>query len=373
MQWLPMRPNRHTSIAWLGLALLAAAGCGGLPASEAEPTPLPIVADLTGITAEGRLEPVRFVSLSPGVDGLVSELLVHEGEQVQAGQLIARIDGADASTLALAQANAALELSSAHQAVRTAQNELDAYPLPRIFAGLTAEQAARTWLEELDAAREAFAPFKETSRKGLRRRDAFQTLVYPSLPNRVLYDTGEYEGVALEYKKRVDVARTNYTKAVQWLQLDSALASAQARVADAQRRVDHLNDQAAAYASAGTLAALATAEMRAPFAGTVTELNLEVGEAAKAGVAAVTVADFSGWILRTADLTEIDVVSIREGMPATIVLDALPDVEFGGSVLHVDLGYSDRQGDIVYPVEVLLSGGNSGLRWGMTAEITFDG
>jgi multidrug resistance efflux pump len=312
------------------------------------------------------------VALAPTIEGLVSEVLVSEGQQVQAGQLIAVIDGANARSLEAAQASIALELSSAHQAVRSAQNELDAYPVPRIFFGLTAEQAARTWLAELDSASEAFAPYEDSSRQGLKPRHAFPNLVYPSLPGRVLYDTGEYGGLALEYKKRVDVARANYTKAVQWLQLDSALAAAQARLSDAQRRYDRLNDQALAYSSTGTLAALATAEIRAPFSGTVTQLDLEVGEAARAGIAVVTVADFSGWLVKTTDLTEIDVVGIKEGMPVRVILDSLPDTEFGGSVLHVDLGYTDRQGDIVYPVDVLLSGSNSGLRWGMTAEVKFE-
>jgi multidrug resistance efflux pump len=367
-----MKAKRLAWIFFLSLAVMASAGCGGLPASQAGPTPLPVVADLSGITAEGRLEPVRYVSLAPTVDGLVSEVLVREGEQVQAGQLIARIDGANALTLESAQASIGLELGGAHQAVRSAQNQLDDYPLPRIFVGLTAEQAARTWLTELDAAREVFAPYADSSRKGLRPRHAFPNLVYPSLPGRVLYDTGEYDGLAFEYKKRVDVARTNYTKAVQWLQLDSALAAAQARLSEAQRRYDRLNDRALAYASAGTLASLATAEIRAPFPGTITQLNLEVGEAATAGMAAVTVADLSGWIVKTTDLTEIDVVTIKEGMPVIVILDAFPDTEFGGSVLHVDLGYADRQGDIVYPVDVLLGGSNAGLRWGMTAEVTFE-
>jgi multidrug resistance efflux pump len=367
-----MKANRLAWIAFVSLAVVAGAGCGETPASQAGPTPLPVVADLSGITAEGRLEPVRYVSLAPTVDGLVSEVLVREGEQVQAGQLIARIDGAHALTLESAQASIALELSSAHQAVRTAQDELDAYRLPRIFVGLTAEQAARTWLTELDAAMEAFAPYRDSSRKALKPRHAFPNRVYPGLPGRVLYDTGEYDGLALEYKKRVDAARANYTRAVQWLQLDSALAAAQARLSDAQKRYDRLNDQALAYASAGTVAALATAEIRAPFSGTITQLDLEVGEAAGAGIGAVTVADFSGWIVKTTDLTEIDVVSIKEGMPVRVILDSLPDTEFGGSVLHVDLGYTDRQGDIVYPVDVLLGGSNAGLRWGMTAEVTFE-
>lgn len=367
-----MKANRLVCIAFLGLGVVAGAGCGAVPASQPGPTPLPVVADLSGITAEGRLEPLRFVALAPAIDGLVNEVLVSEGQQVQAGQLLAEIDGVNARSLEAAQASIAQELSSAHQAVRTAQNELDAYPLPRIFVGLTAEQAARTWLKELDAASEAFAPYEDSSRKGLKPRNAFPNLVYPGLPGRVLYDTGEYDGLALEYKKRVDLARANYTRAVQWLQLDSALAVAQAHLADAQRRYDHLNDQALSYASAGTVGALATAEIRAPFSGTVTKLDLQVGEAARAGIAVVTLADFSGWIVKTTDLTEIDVVSVQEGMSVSVVLDSLPEAEFGGSVLHVDLGYTDRQGDIVYPVDVLLSGSNSGLRWGMTAQVTFE-
>jgi multidrug resistance efflux pump len=224
----------------------------------------------------------------------------------------------------------------------------------------------------LDAASKAFAPYKDSSRKGLKPRNAFPNLVYPGLPGRALLDSGEYDGVALEYKKRVDVARTNYTKAVQWLQLDSALAVAQARVADAETRYERLNDPGLSLASAGTVGALATAEIRAPFSGTVTQLDLEVGEAARAGIAAATLADFSGWIVKTTDLTEIDVVSVEDGMPVSVILDSLPDTQFGGSVLHIALGYSDRQGDIVYPVEVLLNSSHPGFRWGMTAEVTFE-
>ena len=51
-----------------------------LPTAAAHPTPLPVVADLSGVTAEGRLEPVRFVELSPAWIGLVSEVPVIEGE-----------------------------------------------------------------------------------------------------------------------------------------------------------------------------------------------------------------------------------------------------------------------------------------------------
>jgi len=359
---------------WIGIAgtaVLFAAGCLRSSGLQAGPTPLPVVADLSGITAEGRLEPIRFVNLSPSLTGLVSEVLVSEGEMVDAGQVLARLEDVQAETLESAQTQAALELGEAYEAVRIAQAELDDLGLPRIFSGQTAEQATRTWLAEFDAANKVFAPYRESSRKTLKPRTAFSGWVYPSLPHRVVYDTKEYDGVALVYKKRVDVALTNYTKALQWLQLDAKCTGAKARLADAQRRYDALHDPSMASASAGARAALATAEIRAPFAGTITTMNLKVGEAARAGANAATLADFSSWVIRTTDLTELDVVSIEAGMPVTALLDSMPDLSFSGSVLDVDLQFSDRQGDIVYPVRILLSEADPGMRWGMTAEVTF--
>ena len=367
-----MKAGSPAFLLLLTVAASLAASCGAAPARQAPPTPLPVVAYLTGVTAEGRLEPLRFVTLATSVDGIVSEVSVLEGQRVDAGEILARLDSTNAQTLEAAQAKAALELSSAYQAVRTAQNELDAYPLPRIFVGLTAEEAARKWLAELDTARGAFAPYRDTGRKTLKPSSAFPNLVYPSLPRRVQLDTGEYDDMAMVYKKQVDVALMNYTRAVMWLQFDSALATAKARLMDAQRRYDSLHDTALSDVGAGTRSALATAEIRAPFDGTVTSMDLKVGEVVTAGLAVATVADLSGWIVETTDLTEIDVMSIHEGLPVTISLDSLPDAAFSGNVRSVDLSYSDRQGDIVYPVSILLAESHPGMRWGMTAQVTFD-
>jgi multidrug efflux pump subunit AcrA (membrane-fusion protein) len=330
------------------------------------------VADLSGVTAEGRLEPVRFVKLSPSVDGQVGEVLVAEGERVDAGQLIARLESASGLDLEGARTKAAIELGAAYEALRIAQDEFDVYPVPRIFVGLTPEEAARVWLEELDAARIAFEPYKDTSRKGLRSRDAFSWFVYPSLPHRVLYDTGEYQGLAKEYKKRVDVAWANYTKAVDWLKLDAALEMAKARLADAQGRYADLHDASLAVETAGTRSGLARAEIRAPFAGTITNLALKIGEVATAGTHVATIADLTSWVVKTVDLTEIDVVSVESGMPVTVLVDAIPAETFSGRVIAINLGYTDRRGDIVYRATIRLAELDPAMRWGMTAEVRFD-
>lgn len=337
-----------------------------MPGRQAVPTVVPIVVDMGGITAEGRVEPRRFTSIASDTDGLVSQVLAKEGDQVQAGQIIVRLDGGTTRSLEAAQAAASVELSAAYEAARVAQAKLDAYPMPRIFVGLTAEQAARNWLEALDAARVGFQPYEGSSRKTLKPNH-----IFPSLPRRIWFDTNEYKQMAREYKKKLDIAWVNYRKATAWLALEADLESAKARLAQAQKNSAGLQDSSLSTATAGARAALANAEVRAPFAGTITNLDLGVGEVVSAGDAVVTIGDFSSWVVKTTDLTEIDVVNIGDGQPVTVFLDSVPGAHFRGSVQSISQSYTERQGDVVYAATVLLQEQSPLMRWGMTAHVSF--
>ena len=327
---------------------------------------MPAVPELSGVTVEGRLEPVHFVNLALNADGLVDEVLVSQGDQVVAGQLLLRLETSGTQTLAEARSHAAVELGGAQEAVRVAQKELDGYPLPRIFVGLTAQQAAQIWLDTLDSARADFAPYVYTSRKTLKPNHH----IFPSLPRRIWFDTGEYSNVAKEYNKQVDVAWMNYRKAVEWLMLDSALETAKARLLEARTNYDGLQDAASTETTAGVRGALADSELRAPFAGTITNLDTKLGEHVSSGQPVATLGDFSSWIVKTTDLTEIDVVNVAAGEPVKVTLDAVPGREFDGRVLGIDLNYSERQGDIVYAATILLGEHDPQMRWGMTAQVT---
>jgi multidrug resistance efflux pump len=345
---------------------ISVAGCASMRARQPSPTPLPVVPDLGGVTAEGRLEPVRYVDLATNTDGQVKEVLGKEGEDIAAGEVIATIDSRQARSLDAAEAGVALDLGNAYQAVRTAQRAFDEYPVPRIFIGLSPEQAAEAWLAELQAARAAFAPYEDTSRKTLKPNHFF-----PHLPRRVVLDTGEYEGVAKEYKKRVDVAWANYTKAIQWLTLASALESAEADLQVAQSRFDSLQDASMSESTAGTRAALANAEVRAPYAGKITNFDLKPGQSVSAGQSVATIADFTNWVVKTTNLTEIDVISIRNGQAVHVTIDALPGLELDGRVTSIAQNYSERQGDIVYTATIVLGEVDPAMRWGMTAQVDF--
>ena len=332
--------------------------CGSGTSAIATPTQIPIVPADNASTSEGRVEPIHYAQIALNASGLVSEVLSKEGDEVEAGQVIAKIQNSQTQTLESAQANALQKLNDSFQVARDAQYKLDKFNIPADFSGMTPIQAAEQTLDNLNAARDAFEPYKNLSDLKLEHGNQ-------------LIDTGVYRSTAKMYKKRLDLTWEKYRKAVQWLELESSMETAKTQLAQAQKDYDSLQDPSFAEDTAGTRAALANAEVRAPFAGTLTNLDLKVGEFAASGQPVLTVADLSGWVVKTTDLTEIDVVNLSEGQPVDITLDAIPNVTLKGNILSISQNYTERQGDIVYKVTVLLTDKNPAIRWGMTAKLKF--
>ncbi len=332
------------AIILIALSLLLSA-CG-MP-SNASPTPTAIptvVADKT-IVSDGRLEPIRYADIALNASGLVSEVLVKEGDQVKPGQVIARLEGTQTKSLEDAKVAAQEELNAAYEGTRQAQLALDNFDVPNEFSGQTPNEAVDATLQKVNDARAAYEPYKD-------------------------YNTNNQ--TAREKKRQLDDAWSKYRRAIQWMDLSTTLEAAQARLADAKANSDSLNDPNFSEATAGRRAALANAELRAPFGGTIMSLKIKAGEFASSGQAAVTLADTSKWVVKTTDLTEIDVVKLSEGQPVTVKLDAIPGKELKGNILLIGQSYSENQGDIVYEVTVLLTESDPAMRWGMTAETSFE-
>lgn len=325
------------------IATLLLTACGAATATP-QATPIPTVIADTAIISEGRLEPMRYAEIALNASGLISEVLVIEGEQVKAGQLIASLESSAAKTLEAAQTDASQELTASYQAVRDAQFSLDNFDVPSDFTSLTPTQAVSQTIEKLNAARASYEPYKYLGNNSTGR----------------------------EYKKRLDDAWSKYRKAIQWMELKTISETANTRLAQAQKDYDMLQDPSFAEDTAGARAALVNAELRAPFAGVITKLGLKVGEFASAGQPVITIADTSSWVVKTTDLTEIDVVKLKEGQPVIVTLDAIPDLKLKGNVLSIGQSYSQNQGDVVYEVTVLLTDKNPSMRWGMTAAVKFE-
>jgi HlyD family secretion protein len=109
----------------------------------------------------------------------------------------------------------------------------------------------------------------------------------------------------------------------------------------------------------------------APFDGIVADVNVKAGEQATVETRAVSVADFSSWIVETTDITELEVVKLSVGQTVALVPDALPDLTLNGTVTEISQAYTQQGGDILYTVHITVKDADPRLKWGMTVEATF--
>lgn len=373
---------KNKVIVALALLGLFAAACGA-PTPAAEATHIPTVQADDTIIAEGRLEPIKFTQVSLNASGLVSALPIEEGDQVAAGDVLAVVQSEEAQTLDDARAKAGQELTEAYEEFRDAQSRLDDFDIPNRWEGMTPTEAVADTLVKLNQARAEFEPYKHLSEKYLNYGEPGVDLSEMSpeeLEEHFKHlEAEKYQeeerpvtGAPRIKKKALDEAWELYRIAIRWLDLETEFQNAQARVANAEADFNALQDGDFSLDTAGLRAILASAELRAPHAGVITNLDLKVGEFASTGSPVVTIADISKWLIKTSDLTEIDVVDVSEGQPVTVKLDAIPGVEFKGHVLSISQEYSENQGDVVYEVTILLTDIDPAMRWGMTAVVTFE-
>lgn len=154
----------------------------------------------------------------------------------------------------------------------------------------------------------------------------------------------------------VELAQTAVTRA------ETAVTQAEAGVAQAEAALL----QAQANVQAAELA-LARMTLHAPFAGTVANIQPELGELVAPGVPVLSLADLGAWLVETTDLTELDVVNIQPGDQVELQVDAIPDETLRGVITDIDSVATPARGDVTYVVTIELGDTSDlPLRWGMT-------
>ncbi len=342
----------HKLLITLTCIVLLSTACSGVGNPTATPEVIPtVIADNT-ITAEGRLEPIQYGEIVFTTSGIVSEVLVKEGQTVKKDETLVRVGGVSDASYAAAQ----LELANAEKALNDLLNS---------SSGDLAQAVI-----DLKEAKEDF-------------REAEQYLSYLKYSKKVpisesfLYYINTRKGY--DYRIRTKFSKGPAPKV--WItEAENDLALKKAKMEAAQRKYDRMKDngvdtQQLALREAELNVArtrLASLTVVAPFDGVIADLPAKAGNSVKTGDVAVTVADFSDWLVKTTDLTEIDVVQLEEGQPVTVALDALPGKELKGLILSIETTYTENQGDVTYEVSVLLDEVHPAMRWGMTASVVFE-
>ncbi|OQY32880.1 MAG: hypothetical protein B6I38_04115 [Anaerolineaceae bacterium 4572_5.1] len=367
---------------------LALSACG----AEETPTPEPMeTININSVVAEGHILPAQDVRLNFSARGKVAEILVEEGEMVVKDQVIIRLADREQTEASLRAAE--LELTTAQQAyddfVRTGelatanawQNYMDAQiaraDAEREWEKLNTDDLeddvddARANLsdreEDLQDAQDDWDKYKDLDEDNTKRKNAKDDLEDAQEDvNEALRDLEEairdLDGVRAkldaalateaeakrEYESRADNGLDPDEKAL----LEARLANAKAQVAAAENALDGY-------------------ELKAPFDGTITDVNVEVGQLVGTELWAAQIADLSTFYVETSDLTELEVVKVYEGQPVEIVPDALPELTLDGKVESVGQSFQTQAGDVVYRVKIRLDDFDTALRWGMTVEVTF--
>ena len=376
--------------------LLLSACQGSLVTPTAEPEAdeefVPVV------SATGVVVPAQWAALSMASPGIVAELLVSVDEKVSAAQVLLRLDGEDqlraavsAAEFELASAQEVLDVlyenpemrtAQASQAIVDAQRAID--DAQKRVNNLVTEsdpddidQARATVVlakNKLDNALEDYNPYANKPEDNLTRA---------TLLSRVAQSRDLYEAAVRRLNNLLGDAN-----ALDLQEAQSNLGLAEARLVTAQRDFeilkagpdpDNIALAKARLASAqdqltAAKAAQEDLELRAPFAGTVSELSVRQNEWVVPGQPIILLADLSNLQVETTDLNEIDVAQIEVGDSVVVTFDALPGVEVKGKVVRIASKSSPGAG-VNYKVVVELEEIPPQLRWGMTVflDIAVDG
>lgn len=281
------------------------------------------------VTASGEIVAQRYANIGSNVMGRLVELRVREGDRVEAGQVLARIDPVQAASAADAAAASrqALEADArgAADQVRTAQADLD---------------AARARAVDAD---QVLARARDLRGSGLIAQADLDAAVAAA-----------------------DLAAAQVASAA------SAVERAmQAREAAARRVAQARADEARARDSLDKTA------ITAPVAGVVTRLEVEEGEMVVIGVqnqpgtTLMTVSDLSA-IIAEVKVAEADVLRLALDQPATVTLEAMPGVQFAGRVVEIGASALPQTGTQAaareFRVKVQLEGDTGALRPGLTCD-----
>ncbi|MDI6891678.1 MAG: efflux RND transporter periplasmic adaptor subunit [Actinomycetota bacterium] len=345
----------------------------------------------TVVSASGETIATKEVALNFKISGKLDEVLVKEGDAVEAGQTLARLDTRDlenqleqarkqVSVYSAASSSAVVTLSAANkslgstqekttQDIAAAQSARNAAKASRDWALVVREEAVKEWqdlvkkyehpiyhLPNYTAAQEAEVDAAKA---------AADTALTTYLSADASYRAAEEALVTTERGAQVQLTTTGNQVSTARAQYKSALAQLQLGRVGRKMAEDSLSD----------------ATLVAPCAGRAISILAEEGEFVSGGAglsASLTGVSSDFIVLATmdeiqvkADVDEVDIGRVKVGQSANIIMDAYPARVLKGKVVEIALASSTTKGGgIAFPVKILISSVEGvDLRLGMSADV----
>ncbi len=316
--------------------------------------------------------------------GQVGEIRVRVGEMVRADQVLTELEKnslpqsiilaeADLVTAKraletlqeseVARAQAQLALAQAQDALKKAQDQRASKNYQRASA-LTIDEA-RTNLElarlEKNRTEQVYDMFDNLPVDNPQRMNAYSAY--------------------LDAQRRLQRAEANLNyllslpSELEIEQADANLAVAEANLKEAEREWERLKNgpdpddiKAAEARIAAIEATLGLVSLEAPFAGTITEINIKPGDQVAPGTIAFRIDDLSR-LLVDVQIPEVDINRIQVGQSTRLTFDAIPGREYTGEVVEVGRVGTPVAGLVNFKVTIELKDADESVLPGMTAAV----
>jgi HlyD family secretion protein len=328
-----------------------------VPDVEAITVPVQSQALTVRITASGTVQPVQTVNLSPKNTGVLAELYVEQGDRVQQGQVIARMENADV----------AAELQQARARIAQVQARLT-----QVRSGNRPEEISRGQA----TVAQAEARVTEAEARVNLAQDRVER-------NRSLAAAGAISQDDLDQVlNEAETARANLAQLQAGVResreslrlLQSGSRTEEIQEAEAQLQEAIANLQGVEVRQSDTL-------IRAPFAGIITQKYATEGSFVSPATSASDVQSGSSTAIVAlaqglevlADVPEVDIQQLRVGQPVEIAADAYADDVFRGRVRLIAPEAVVRQNVTSFQVRIDLTTGQDKLLSGMNVDLTFLG
>jgi len=330
----------------------------------------------------GSVESSQSAVLAWQTSGQVEQVMVEKGQGVAADEVLAKRSTESLSQNIIqaqteliqaqealedvmnnreARANARLALIEAQQALEDAEKETQSKLYQRASQNTIdiAKANLITAEESLDAAEDRFS-----QASGLGDDSPVYAAALSSLARaRQERDQAEYNlRYTQELPDALDVEKV-YTQ----------LELAQAKLLAARQEWERIKDgpdpddiTAAEVRLSSVQATLDLARIDAPFAGTVTEAESQVGDLVNAGTAAFRVDDLSRLLVKV-QVSEVDINRVEVGQGVVLTFDAILEKEYAGVVTDIASSGSSAGGAVNFTVTVELANSDEDIRPGMTA------
>ena len=337
---------------------------------------------IIGETGTVRSKQTAFITW--GTTGNVKEVLAEIGQFVEKGEILATLDEtsvpqnvvlAKADILNAENALEALYDSFDASAVAMANERLqeawkvfeyaedNLWNLNQPYSQAKIDQAQANLVLAKDAvgkARDQYEKFENSGNDiliaSLKVALANAEISQASVENTLyIYSHGPTEYTIANYEADLEVARTNY-EAAQNAYDEILLGPSQDEIDAAEARI--------------TAAEMTLDQMfiSAPFAGTITDIDILPGDNVNMGSAAFRIDDFSQYIVDV-NISEVDINRITAGQEVSLTFDAILNNDYQGAVYKVGQVGMNVQGVIYFEVSIVVANPDEFVKPGMTSGV----